>query len=114
MISTLPAWGLGGSVAEGALQVRTAKDRAIAAKNTFMWFNSSAPTIVLEDTRWSNISPLEGSMAFRCLPAVMLLSVGSVGWGQPTTSTLTGVVKDATGAVIPAARIQVVNEGSGV
>jgi hypothetical protein len=44
----------------------------------------------------------------------LLLFAGSFAWGQTTTSTMSGVVKDATGAVIPGAKVQVVNEGSGV
>src|SRR5215471_11368038 len=46
--------------------------------------------------------------------AVLVLTIGAAAWSQTTTSTLTGVVKDASGAVIPSARVQVVNEGSGV
>jgi len=52
-------------------------------------------------------------MTFRCL-SVLLLAAGPVIWGQSTTSTLTGVVKDTSGAVIPAGKVQVINEGSGV
>src|SRR5581483_2117808 len=48
------------------------------------------------------------------LPAVLLLWTAFTGWSQTTTSTISGVVKDASGAVIPGARVQVVNEGSGV
>jgi hypothetical protein len=51
---------------------------------------------------------------FRVLFAAMLSWVAAVGWGQTTTSTLTGAVKDASGAVIPGAKVQVINEGSGV
>src|SRR5690349_11194563 len=52
-------------------------------------------------------------MMFRNLLIALLCAV-SIAWGQTTASTLTGVVKDASGAVIPGARVQVVNEGSGV
>jgi hypothetical protein len=52
-------------------------------------------------------------MTFRFLCAVLLLSVFTA-WSQTTTSTLSGVVKDATGAVVPAAKVQVINEASGV
>src|SRR4030095_8883291 len=53
-------------------------------------------------------------MTLRRLPAILLIPIGLALWGQTTTSTLTGVVKDASGAVVPAAKVQVVNEGSGV
>jgi len=37
-----------------------------------------------------------------------------VAFAQSTPSTMTGLVKDSSGAIIPGARVQVVNEGSGV
>jgi hypothetical protein len=49
MISTLPAWGLGGRVAAGAVQLRTTIDSTIAAKGAFIFGNGSAKSIVLED-----------------------------------------------------------------
>jgi Carboxypeptidase regulatory-like domain len=52
-------------------------------------------------------------MTFRCLLIALLATAATV-WGQTTASTLTGVVRDASGAVIPGARLQVVNEGTGV
>jgi hypothetical protein len=53
-------------------------------------------------------------MSLRCLQALLLFSMGLTLWAQTTTSTLSGVVKDASGAVVPSAKIAVVNEGSGV
>src|SRR4030095_14219886 len=62
MVSTLPAWGLVGSVAEDKLQVKTAIDSDIAARVTFIWFDGSALLIVLDDTggvRWlDDITPV--------------------------------------------------------
>src|SRR5262245_54352067 len=53
-------------------------------------------------------------MSLRCLQSLLLFSMGLTLWAQTTTSTLSGVVKDASGAVVPSAKIAVVNEGSGV
>lgn len=48
-----------------------------------------------------------------CKSAILLLA-GLAGFGQSGTSTITGTVKDASGAAIPAARVTVTNENTGV
>src|ERR1051326_4143718 len=53
-------------------------------------------------------------MTFRFVHVFVLFICGAAAFGQTTTSTISGVVKDASGAVIPAARVQVINEESGV
>ena len=41
---------------------------------------------------------------------VCLLCVVAAAWGQQTSAQLSGVVKDAQGAVIPGAKVVVINE----
>ena len=50
--------------------------------------------------------------AFRYL--ALLLVVASVAWSQTTTGSLTGTVTDPAGAVIAGAKVEVVNQGTGV
>jgi hypothetical protein len=44
----------------------------------------------------------------------LLLSMACAAWSQTTASTLAAMVKDSSGAVIPGAKVQVINEASGV
>jgi hypothetical protein len=46
----------------------------------------------------------------------MCLFVAHAGlaWGQGTTSRLTGVVTDSSGAVVPVATVVLTNEGTGI
>ncbi|HTM47926.1 MAG TPA: carboxypeptidase regulatory-like domain-containing protein [Bryobacteraceae bacterium] len=53
-------------------------------------------------------------MKSHIISIALLFSLTSAGDAQTTASTLTGVVKDASGAVIPGAKVQVANEASGV
>jgi Carboxypeptidase regulatory-like domain len=45
---------------------------------------------------------------------ILFLSLACSIWAQTTASTLAGVVKDGSGAVIPGAKVLVINEDSGV
>ena len=45
---------------------------------------------------------------------ILFLSLTCSIWAQTTASTLAGVVKDGSGAVIPGAKVLVINEDSGV
>ena len=45
---------------------------------------------------------------------ILLAALPCIVHAQTTASTLTGVVKDASGAVVPGAKVQVANEASGV
>ena len=45
---------------------------------------------------------------------ILLAALPCIVHAQTTASTLTGVVKDASGAVVPGAKLQVANEASGV
>lgn len=47
-------------------------------------------------------------------PLLCLLGIASVGWGQGTLGTITGLVSDSTGAVIPSADIVATNSATGV
>src|ERR1044072_9130372 len=69
--------------------------------------------VCAEFSRATGAYDIMKAMSFFRVLAASLLLVFTV-WGQTTSSTLTGVIKDSTGAVIPAAKVQVVNEGSGV
>ena len=44
---------------------------------------------------------------------LVLLSSGSV-WAQVTTGTISGTVKDGSGAPVPGVKVTVLNEGTGV
>ncbi len=46
------------------------------------------------------------------LPVALLLAAGAL-WSQQMTGTLTGIVTDSEGAVIPGAKVTLVNEASG-
>ncbi|MBK9169583.1 MAG: carboxypeptidase regulatory-like domain-containing protein [Bryobacterales bacterium] len=52
-------------------------------------------------------------MRVLCLLAAALGSL-NLAWGQATFATITGTVTDLTGAVIPAATLQLVNENTGI
>ena len=43
-----------------------------------------------------------------------ILLLVSFGWAQSGSGTLTGTIKDATGAPVPSARIKIVNTATGV
>jgi hypothetical protein len=47
------------------------------------------------------------------LVAFVAMSVGPIAWGQTTTATLSGVIRDASGEVIPGAKISVRNLNTG-
>lgn len=44
----------------------------------------------------------------------LLFAICPAGFGQRTTAQLTGVITDATGAIVPGARIAVINEATGI
>jgi hypothetical protein len=45
---------------------------------------------------------------------MLALAIAACAWGQSDLSTITGTIKDPTGAVIPAAKVNVKNEGTGI
>ena len=53
---------------------------------------------------------LQGNIRFLILSLVCLLT--TMAWSQGTTSRITGVVTDKSGAVIPGAAVTVTNEGT--
>lgn len=55
------------------------------------------------------------SYTWRLAVLVLLLSYATkLGWSQSDLSTITGTVRDATGAAIPNAKVTVRNEGTGI
>lgn len=48
-----------------------------------------------------------------CALLLIALAVAGIGYGQQITGTLTGIVTDSAGAVIPGAQVALVNEASG-
>src|SRR5262245_39659864 len=56
----------------------------------------------------------EKSRQVLCVLTVALFSIGSVGFAQNTSGSITGVVQDASGAVIPGAQVTLTNQDQGV
>ena len=56
----------------------------------------------------------ERSRPVLCGLAVALFSIGSVGLAQNTSGSITGVVQDVSGAVIPGAQVSLTNQDQGV
>src|SRR5688572_20496800 len=53
------------------------------------------------------------SITRKLTPAVLvLIAAASVGLAQRTTATLAGIVQDSTGAVLPGAEAELINEGT--
>jgi hypothetical protein len=48
------------------------------------------------------------------IASAFVLTLSIVAWGQTGSSTISGNIKDPTGAVIPGAKVKVVNEATGV
>ena len=40
--------------------------------------------------------------------------LGGITWAQVTTGTISGTVKDSTGAVLPGAKVVILNQGTGI
>src|SRR5262249_32103402 len=57
---------------------------------------------------------IRGILHFQCFLAGISVAVVSAGiaFGQSTFGSITGVVLDATGAVVPSAKVSVTNEGT--
>lgn len=49
-----------------------------------------------------------------CTAALAMLALAAAAWGQGTTSKVTGVIMDPSGAVVPGAAVTLTNEATGV
>src|SRR6266481_2964386 len=50
---------------------------------------------------------------FRVVGLIMFLIAG-IAWGQVTTGTISGTVKDSTGAVLPGTMVVILNDETGI
>jgi Carboxypeptidase regulatory-like domain len=79
----------------------------VLGRLSFAWLGGTAGTIGGEQKR--------GPMKRNTLAFVLLASLAVVftSHAQVTTGTISGTVADSTGAVLPGAKIEVQNEGTG-
>src|SRR5215813_5523209 len=55
---------------------------------------------------------MRGQAAKIALGTLLILLMAGVSYGQRTTATFTGIVTDSSGAVLPGAEVQMINEGT--
>jgi hypothetical protein len=69
----------------------------------------------LRSSAWKAFYPVQARMAIRtCVVGLVLCALSSVAMAQDITGSISGTVKDATGAVVTKATVTVVNTDTGV
>src|SRR6266705_1325687 len=78
------------------------------------WCEAEIPKAFKLPRRYIVYSPLtlKLKMGFGFLPSILLITAG-LGFSQTGTGNIQGVVKDATGAVVPSATVTIVHTATG-